>query len=136
MQKKKKHKNYVFWRDGKRKRISLSTAKGTHVQHAKKRALERYKIELSSDDYKYLLSLIRNRSAKLLQRINKERSKWRLSFHGIIMYAVYSKKTDRIITFLKPDIERCREKLKIIKVEYGEICKNASNECCKDERDR
>ena len=80
----------------------MTTAAQYMTEHAKIRASERYNVSLNRDYYWRLVREIRDGRAVLVKRVSNTRTVWRVDG----MYAVYSSRMHRIVTFLPPN---CRE---------------------------
>ncbi len=80
-----------------------SRIKGYQVVHAKNRALERYGVSLTPDDYKVMLIKISDGTAILIHKITNTRSLFKIGYKGQDYLVIYSKKTGRIQTFYSPD---------------------------------
>ena len=88
----------------RRKRQSKAEIRGKQRNHAKKRAFERYGIQLSSSDYEEMLQMIRvNGAAHLVRKISNTRSIFNLLFRERDIFCVYNGVTGRIVTFLTID---------------------------------
>lgn len=79
---------------------SKTRIKGYQKNHAKKRALDRYGIELSPKDYDMLLGMILNGTAHLVKKLTNTRSIFLTPFQNRDLFSLYNNKTKRIVTFL------------------------------------
>ncbi len=73
------------------------------VGHARKRALERYSLNLTQEDIFNIVDLIRaGRSGTVvfMRRQSKRRTVWKVKYKGTWLYLIYNKKEGVIATFL------------------------------------
>lgn len=68
--------------------------------HARKRAKERYNLDLSTSDIKMIISDIQNHTAIFVNKQSCRVSVWKISIKGNTYPVVYDKMRHQIITFL------------------------------------
>ena len=69
--------------------------------HAKRRARERFGLELNRQDLREIAGQIQNgKDARLLGQESLRLSHWMVSYQGTEMHAVYDKKRHQVVTFL------------------------------------
>lgn len=82
--------------------------------HARRRALERYNLNLSDHDIKIMSRMITgNHSDKVefIERSSNDRTIWRITFAGKTMKAVYSKRHKSIVTILHENSDESQQEL-------------------------
>lgn len=94
---------------GKKRRSQPRTKASAQYLHAKKRALERYGIELTKDRYRALCQDIRLGAGTCLGRQSLRVSVWRITVFmqekpSVICNVVYDTSRGTIVTFLPPGI--------------------------------
>ena len=72
------------------------------MAHAKARAKERYGIDLTDQDIKNIVKMIRVGKTKCVHKTSNKRSIHLVFYRAKEMYAVYDKSWGDIVTFLKP----------------------------------
>jgi hypothetical protein len=94
-------------RTAKRKAAPRSKASAQYL-HAKKRALERYGLELNKDSYRGLCKMIQDNQGRCLGKQSLRLSVWALDLDVgseiITCNVVYDKERHTIVTFLPPGI--------------------------------
>lgn len=69
--------------------------------HAKQRALQRYGLRLSSEDYDALVAMIAVSGAShLVRKLTNTRAIFNLKFQDKDIFVLYNSKTKRIVSFL------------------------------------
>lgn len=81
----------------------MSSKKNNQRIHAKKRAEERFGIQLNKSKRKELIKMILNGNARHLEKISNRLSKFRVKFEDTLMDLVYDKSRKNIVTFLLPE---------------------------------
>ena len=81
-------------------KLKKKTLRGYQKIHAKKRAQERFGVNLTSEEYEALCKTIKNNGAHLIKKLSNTRSIFNLCHKGKDLFAVYNKTTGRIVTFL------------------------------------
>lgn len=85
--------------------ISMKKAEAQYL-HTKKRALERFGINLGLHQYQYLIHMIRTGKAKFIKRRSIRVSMWEVVLpDGSIAIAPYDKQRRRIITLMTAKME-------------------------------
>ena len=85
-----------------------SSRKGPHNKtqalriHAKRQALLRYNVSLSSEDLAHLVNTIRRGRALFVARKSLRVSCWKVAHEGREMVVLYDKQRRAIVTFLPP----------------------------------
>jgi len=77
--------------------------------HAKRQALLRYNVVLSSEDLSRLVNMIRRGRALLIARKSLRVSCWKVAMEGREMVVLYDKQRRAIVTFLPPDCWEIRQ---------------------------
>ena len=72
-------------------------------QHSKRRAAQRYDIELTNKDLIKIVALIRNGKAAASRRITCSKSVVLVQYNGDDLVLLYSKRHKEILTFFPPD---------------------------------
>lgn len=80
----------------------MSEHKKAQVKHCQKRAMQRYRVELSSHDIGVMGSLIRRKLGVLILRQSGTRSIYEIEWKGTVFRVVYHSGTRSIATFLDP----------------------------------
>jgi predicted HTH domain antitoxin len=68
--------------------------------HAKRRAKERYGIELNASSYEEINNIIRTGNAKLLKKQSLTRKLYEVRYRGILLKVAYDKARGQVVTFL------------------------------------
>lgn len=68
--------------------------------HAKKRAFERLRMQLTPDRHRRLVYDIQNNRLEFVDRQSNRVSRWRFWFNGKESFVIYDKKRKSIVTFL------------------------------------
>lgn len=84
--------------------MSRKTARHSRA-HARKRALERYGLDLTARDLDALALAIRRGQSQLIRRESLTRTHHLIVCRGRVMHAVYDKTTKAIATFLPLETE-------------------------------
>ncbi len=71
--------------------------------HTRQRLLERYALEVSSDDMFQLAKRIAHGQGELLARQGRTVAHWRLEFRGVMLRLVFDSRRRSILTALPPD---------------------------------
>ncbi len=87
-------------RGQKRKDDGAKGKKAAQRVHARRRAEERYGVELTGHARKMINSQIQDGKAKFLFRQSGRVTHWMVNFEGKDMFAVYDKKNNQVVTFL------------------------------------
>lgn len=69
-------------------------------RHAKRRALERYGLEITQEKYDQIVKLVQSGKSKFLFRQSHRVSHFLIEFEGKSMRVVYDKQRKTIVTFL------------------------------------
>lgn len=77
----------------------MSQLKG-RIQHAIKRAFERYEVTIDEYEYFKLVEQILTLEAEFVKEIGYGKSLWKVRHNGHAMYAIYLEKHQSICTFL------------------------------------
>jgi len=72
-------------------------------QHSKRRAAQRYDIELTNKDLIKIVELIRNGKAAVSRRVTCSKSVVLVQYNGDNLVLLYSKRHKEILTFFPPD---------------------------------
>jgi hypothetical protein len=76
-------------------------------QHAKIRAEDRYDVLLNHRELHLLTRQIMDGKAEFIYRVSGTKTVWKVQHYGRELFAMYHKKTNQIITFLRPEwVER------------------------------
>lgn len=81
----------------------MSNKKQNQTIHAKKRADERFGINLNKHKRRELIQMIFKGNARHLEKISNRLSKFRVRFEDKLMDIIYDKNRKRIVTFLYPE---------------------------------
>ena len=81
------------------------TLKKCRKIHAIRRFKQRFGIDISSQDYKTIINIIKKREAKFIEKQSNTKTLWQLEYLGQEFVCVYSDSTKNILTFLKIDEE-------------------------------
>ena len=94
------------------RKTKARTIKQKEKAHAKRRAMERYGVELNKDKMRQISELIKSKDSKLVQFVEqgtqKERAIYRVKFQDRWMHVVYDRKRKVPVTFLKPPAKKRR----------------------------
>jgi hypothetical protein len=86
-----------------------TSRKGAHNKtqalriHAKRQALRRYNVTLTSEDLSHLVNTIRRGRALFVARKSLRVSCWKVAHEDLEMVVLYDKQRRTIVTFLPPD---------------------------------
>lgn len=68
--------------------------------HTKRRANERFGLNLTSQDTRLIRQLIKDGKSEFIRRTSLDRSLHRVTYQGKVMIVVYSKRHNEIVTVL------------------------------------
>ena len=87
-------------------------------RHAKRRAMERYNVQLNRGQLKEIVGLIHTQKAKFIVRGSHRITFWSVPYNGTKMIAIYDSTRHTVVTFLPPTLT---EEDIIREVKGGEI---------------
>lgn len=70
------------------------------TEHAQRRALERYGLNLTNGDLDTIAGKIHKSEGTFLRQLSNTKTAWRVEWKGQFVIVGYSKKTKQIVTFL------------------------------------
>jgi hypothetical protein len=85
----------------KHKSKKLTKAQAERV-HAKKRAKERYNLDLNRFDLREIIQQISLKQAKLLENKTNRLALYQIDVKGISCKVIYDRQRKQIVTFLRP----------------------------------
>lgn len=68
--------------------------------HAKRRALERFGLELNRQDLRSIVDIIQKQQARFIERQSLRVTIWEVMYSGQLMRAVYDSKRKAVVSFL------------------------------------
>ena len=81
-----------------------SLDKGTaQAWHAKRRAAERYNVNVTSDDLRLIAGMIQRGEATFLEKLTNSRTKFRVRIREKVFIVVYDRMRHTIASFLPPE---------------------------------
>lgn len=99
------------------------TGKGkAQKAHAKRRAMERFGVELTNKKFAAIVELIQGQKAKFLDRQSGHTTRWLIELEGREVIVVYDSKRHTLVTFLHKEIEsifRLNSPLRIVENNLG-----------------
>lgn len=76
--------------------------------HAKRRAAERYDLELNKDARREIVQKIQTNQAEFVHKQSNNRSLWKVNFQDKTLNVVYDKQRSTLCTVLPPDAREFR----------------------------
>jgi len=71
-------------------------------RHTKRRFMQRFRYELSNEEYYEIVSMIQKKECKLLSIESVMRSKWLIKYSDMIFVGVFDSGNERLVTILTP----------------------------------
>ena len=85
-------------------------------QHAKRRAKERFGLDLNKRDLLCIRDLIQSGQAQFVERQTLDRTLWAVTWQDKILHVVYSKRHKSIVTVLYPKEKREDERFSNLQI--------------------
>jgi hypothetical protein len=81
----------------------MRSKKSCQYLHAKRRCLERYRLEITKSNYKQMVAMVQNENGTFVRSDSNQISIWIITFKGIEMKVAYDCHRHSIATFLPFD---------------------------------
>ncbi len=91
----------------KRRRKNITKANSL-LRHSKRRASERYGLNIGRAGLRVIVDSIRSGNAMFIRRESNRISEWKVEYQGVEMRVIYDKRRSMVVTFLPPR-GRCEE---------------------------